>query len=126
MNPRSIRPISARIRPIPATLLAAALAAALPLAAQEVVDVTGRDQRLDVDFEEVFRVGVLRGQSWEMFGSVREVGFDAQGNLYVFDGLGDGERDCASSCSTPPASSCASSALPARGPGSSTIRQDTL
>ena len=90
MNPRSIRPIPSRIRPIPATLLAAALAAALPLAAQEVVDVTGRDQRLDADFEEVFRVGVLRGQSWEMFGTVREVGFDAQGNLYVFDGLGSG------------------------------------
>ena len=77
-------------RQIPATLLAAALAAASPLAAQEVVELPGRDQRLDTDFEEVFRVGVLNGESWEMFGTVREVGFDARGNLYVFDGLGSG------------------------------------
>ncbi len=94
MNPRRIRAIPVRIRPIPWTLLGAALAATLPLAAQEVVDLPGRDRRLDADFEEVFRVGVLRGESWEMFGTVREVGFDAQGNLYVFDGLmgGDGLR----------------------------------
>ena len=91
MNPRRIRAIPVRIRPIPWTLLGAALAATLPLAAQEVVDLPGRDRRLDADFEEVFRVGVLRGESWEMFGSVREVGFDAQGNLYVFDGLMGGE-----------------------------------
>ena len=80
-----------RLRAIPATLLAAVLAAAPPVIAQEVVDLPGRDRRLDADFEEVFRVGVLRGESWEMFGSVREVGFDAQGNLYVFDGLMGGE-----------------------------------
>ena len=91
MNPRRIRAIPVRIRPIPWTLLGAALAATLPLAAQEVVDLPGRDRRLDADFEEVFRVGVLRGESWEMFGSVREVGFDARGNLYVFDGLMGGE-----------------------------------
>ena len=84
------RPTPARIRPIFMTLLGAALAASLPLSAQEVVELPGRDQRLDADFEEVFRVGALSGESWEMLGTVREVGFDAQGNLYVFDGLGSG------------------------------------
>ena len=77
-------------RQVPATLLAAALAAASPLVSQEVVELPGRDRHLDAGFEEVFRVGALRGESWEMFGTVREVGFDAQGNLYVFDGMGSG------------------------------------
>ena len=79
-----------RLRAVPATLLAAALAAALPLVAQEVVELPGRDRQLDAGFEEVFRVGVLNGEPWEMFGTVREVGFDARGNLYIFDGLGEG------------------------------------
>ena len=55
-----------------------------------MVELPGRDRHLDAGFEEVFRVGALRGESWEMFGTVREVGFDARGNLYVFDGLGSG------------------------------------
>ena len=59
------------------------------LAAQEIVEVTGRDKRMDADFEEVFRVGVLDGESWEMFARVRDVSFDARGNLYLLDGLGD-------------------------------------
>ena len=66
--------------------LAAALAAVPSIRAQEVVELTGRDQRMDPDFEEVFRVGVVTGEDWEMFGTVRNVAFDAEGNLYVFDG----------------------------------------
>ena len=60
----------------------------LPLASQEVIDLPGRDQPLDADFEEVFRVGVMDGEPWEMFGGVRYVGFDESGNLYIVDGLG--------------------------------------
>ena len=56
------------------------------LRAQEVVDVTGRDRPIDPEFEEVYRVGVLDGESWEMFAQVGQVAFDAAGNLYVFDG----------------------------------------
>ena len=66
--------------------LAAALVAVPPVRAQEVVELTGRDQPMDPDFEEVFRVGVVTGEDWEMFGTVRSVAFDAEGNLYVFDG----------------------------------------
>lgn len=58
------------------------------LQAQQVVEVTGRDRHLDTAFEEVFRVGTLDGEPWEMFGFVRTAAFDADGNLYLFDGSG--------------------------------------
>ena len=65
--------------------LATALAAAPAVVAQQVVELPGRDQRLDPDFEEVFRVGVYDGEDWEMFATIPKVAFDAEGNLYVFD-----------------------------------------
>lgn len=71
-------------------LLAATLPSTLPLSAQEIIDLPGRDQPLDAAFEEIFRVGVVDGESWEMFGYVHEVAFDANGNLYVFDALASG------------------------------------
>ena len=67
-------------------LVMAVLAAPPALLAQEIVEITGRDQRIDPEFEEVFRIGVLEGETWEMFAEVSEVAFDADGNLYVFDG----------------------------------------
>ena len=66
--------------------LLAILTTALDVAAQEVIDLPGRDQFLDGDFEEVFRVGAIAGEDWEMFAHVKAVGFDASGNLYVVDG----------------------------------------
>lgn len=63
---------------------------ALSLCAQQVIDLPARDQPLEAGFEEVFRVGVMDGEPWEMFGGVRYVGFDASGNLYVVDGLSGG------------------------------------
>ena len=77
---------ASRFAPIYSSLLMAILAGPSALLAQEIVEVTGRDQRIDADFEEVFRVGVLEGESWEMFGQVGRIAFDAEGNLYVFDG----------------------------------------
>ena len=71
-----------------ALFLALSLLAAPSIVAQEVVEVTGGDKPLDADFEEVFRVGVLDGDAWEMFGTVRKAAFDADGRLYIFDGLG--------------------------------------
>ncbi len=61
------------------------------LQAQEVVRLPGQDHNIESDFEEVYRVGVLDGESWEMFGRVRHVAFDANANLYVFDGHGSGD-----------------------------------
>lgn len=78
-------------------LFANILPAPQSLPAQEVIDLTGRDQRLDADFEEVFHIGVLEGEDWEMFGTVMHVEFDENGSLYIADGsggvsLGDGTR----------------------------------
>ena len=77
---------SSRFAPIYLSLWMAVLAGPSALLAQEIVEVTGRDQQIDADFEEVYRVGVLDGEPWEMFGQVNQVAFDAVGNLYVFDG----------------------------------------
>ena len=74
--------------PIVLIPLAVALAAPPTARAQQVVELPGRDQRLDPGFEEVFRVGVIDGADWEMFASIPKVAFDADGNLYVFDSGG--------------------------------------
>ena len=67
-------------------LSVAVLAAPPTLLAQEIVEVTGREGAIEPAFEEVYRVGVLDGESWEMFASVGQVAFYAEGNLYIFDG----------------------------------------
>ena len=82
---------ASRFAPIHSSLLMAVLAAPAALRAQEIFDVTDRDQLIEPDFEEVFRVGVLEGEIWEMFAQVTQVAFDAEGNLFVFDELGSSE-----------------------------------
>ena len=71
--------------------LAAGLAAAPAAVGQQVVELPGRDQRLEPDFEEIFRVGVYDGADWEMFATIPKVAFDAAGNLYVFDSGSDND-----------------------------------
>ena len=68
--------------------LAASLVSTLPLPAQQVIELPAEDRHLEPTFEEVFRVGVLEGEPWEMLGTVRSIAFDARGNLYLFDGSG--------------------------------------
>ena len=68
-------------------VLVAVLRAVPDLAAQRVIDLPVQDRPLDADFEEIFRVGVVDGEEWEMFSHVASVAFDADGNLYVVDGL---------------------------------------
>ena len=55
--------------------------------AQEIIELPGEDRWLEADFEEVYRVGVADGEPWEEFGRIRELGFDGNGNLYVFDSV---------------------------------------
>ena len=57
--------------------------------AQQVIRLTGHDRLITGDFEEVYQVGTLQGEPWEVFDRVRSLGFDARGNLYVFDRGGD-------------------------------------
>lgn len=71
-------------------LVTFALAGAPAVAAQEVVELPGRDQGLEPDFAHIFRVGVPIGEEWEMFANIPKVAFDAEGNLYVFDSAGRG------------------------------------
>ena len=63
-------------------------ASAVPLAAQEVIELPAEDRILDVEFEEVYRVGAIDGDEWDVFGRVSAVGFGESGNLYVMDDQG--------------------------------------
>ena len=62
------------------------------LQAQEVIELPGRDHRIVPEFEEVYRVGVVDGASWETFSSIPRVAFDVEGNLYVFDRTANAAR----------------------------------
>ena len=59
-----------------------------PLPAQQVIELPAGDRPLGTAFEEVFRIGAITGESWETLGTVRNVAFDGDGNLYLFDGTG--------------------------------------
>ena len=62
------------------------LVVAAPATAQQVVDLPAEDRWLEVDIEEVYRVGTaVTGEDWEQFGRVRSVAFDGAGNLHIFD-----------------------------------------
>ena len=58
------------------------------LQAQEVIELPSGDRVIEPDFAAVYRVGVVEGESWEMFTRVSKVALDAEGNLYVFDSGG--------------------------------------
>ena len=74
------------------TCLAAVLVVAMGtivLEAQEVVDLPGEDRPVSGDFELVYRIGSVAAEAeWEQFSSIRDLGFDAAGNLYLMDGGG--------------------------------------
>ena len=61
------------------------VAGAVPLSAQEVIELPAEDRLLDADFEEVYRVGARTGDEWETFGRVGGVAFGPSGNLYILD-----------------------------------------
>ncbi|MYG81962.1 MAG: hypothetical protein F4187_09480, partial [Gemmatimonadetes bacterium] len=62
-----------------------ALAAASPAPAQQIIDLPAEDRTLELEFEELYRLGTLSGEEWEQFGDVQSVAFNAAGNLLVFD-----------------------------------------
>ena len=81
---------ASRLASIHSFLLMAVLVGPSTLLAQEIVEVTGRDRPMDAAFEEVYRVGGREDVPEQTFATVRHVSFDADGNLYVFDGTGFG------------------------------------
>ncbi len=66
-------------------LATAQIMSAQPLAAQQVVELPSEDRILDAEFEQVYRVGSIDGDEWEVFSRVTAVGFGESGNLYVMD-----------------------------------------
>ena len=78
------------LRPLSTTAilaLATPLLFTTPLRAQEVIELPAEDRPLDATFEEVFRIGVIEGEPWEIFSTLVKVEFDANGNLHLFDGV---------------------------------------
>ncbi|MYA12061.1 MAG: hypothetical protein F4087_10570 [Gemmatimonadetes bacterium] len=64
-----------------------ALAGVIPTRAQETIELPAEDRTLELEFEELYRLGTLAGEEWEQFGHVLSVAFDPAGNLLVFDRL---------------------------------------
>ena len=52
-------------------------------------DPAGADVLVTPVTEEVFTVGALAGEDWEIFGRIRSVHFDANGNLHILDSQAD-------------------------------------
>lgn len=59
--------------------------ATMPARAQEVIDLPGQDRLLTADFEELYRVGSITGEEWELFTDIAGLAFDARGFLYILD-----------------------------------------
>ena len=67
-------------------MISAWLLAAIPVGAQQVVELPAEDRWLEPVIEELYRVGTaVKGEEWEQFGQIAEVAFDAAGNLHIFD-----------------------------------------
>ncbi len=58
------------------------------LFAQEVIELPAEDRILELEFEELYRVGSVSGDEWEVFGRVSAVGFSQSGELYAMDDQG--------------------------------------
>ena len=58
---------------------------AVPLGAQEIIELPVADHALEARFEEVFRVGGRDAADWASLGDVTSVGFDGDGRLFIGD-----------------------------------------
>lgn len=56
-----------------------------PARAQEVIDLPAEDRSLTADFEELYRIGSIAGEEWELFTDIAGLAFDARGFLYILD-----------------------------------------
>jgi hypothetical protein len=69
-----------------AVITGVALVCAAPLGAQQVVELPRRDNVLRDRPTDVFSVGTVEGEDWEMFSDVRSIAFDRADNMYLLDG----------------------------------------
>ena len=77
-----------RLRTVPTTaVLALATTLSPPLHALQVIELPAEDRHIDANLHEVFRVGAVDGEAWELFSTIVKLQFDARGNLYIFDGV---------------------------------------
>ena len=53
--------------------------------AQQIIELPAEDRWLEIDFEELYRLGTMAGEDWEQFTYVKSVAFDGAGNLILFD-----------------------------------------
>ncbi|HEY8468942.1 MAG TPA: 6-bladed beta-propeller [Longimicrobiales bacterium] len=66
-------------------LIAFAMLTPATAGAQQTVQGPERDRVLEGGPETLFSIGTMEGESWETFGEVAQVAFDARDNLYVLD-----------------------------------------
>ncbi|WP_425154803.1 hypothetical protein [Candidatus Palauibacter sp.] len=52
----------------------------------------GEDRRLEVGFEEVYRIGGIEAEGWDAFTEIAELDFDARGHLYIRDDAASSTR----------------------------------
>ena len=90
-RPLQARP-SRRLHTVSLAVLAAILSGAAACAEGDSAAATpgsaafdGPDAPLTLATRDIARVGALEGAEWETFSRISDVGFDAAGNLYVFD-----------------------------------------
>jgi hypothetical protein len=69
----------------PVVALAIAAVSGTPVGAQEIVTLPAADRALSARTQPLFSVGRADGRDWEVFGSIGDVAFDADENLYVLD-----------------------------------------
>ena len=55
--------------------------------AQQIIELPAEDGWLEIDFEELYRLGSMAGEDWEQFGLIASVAFDGAGKLFLFDRL---------------------------------------
>ncbi|MYJ18322.1 MAG: hypothetical protein F4106_09830, partial [Gemmatimonadetes bacterium] len=58
-----------------------------PAGAQRIVRLPAENRSLEIDFEELYRLGTMAGEDWEQFGLIANVAFDGAGKLFLFDRL---------------------------------------
>lgn len=69
--------------------LACGDSAEAPATGEAPNDPAGADITITPVLEDVYSVGVMEGEDWEIFGRIRSVDFDENGNLHILDSQAD-------------------------------------